>query len=93
MTPVTTFWMPLVLAVLVVGSAVGVVVAKHENRAQITRLDALRRERDRIEMEWAQLQIEEATLGHHARVHRIARDQLDMIEPTHQVVVPMVGSR
>ena len=87
MTRPIALWMPIALGLLVVTSAVGVVVAKHENRAQVSRLESLRRERDRLEMEWAQLQIEEATLGHHARINRIAREQLDMIEPTQQVIV------
>jgi cell division protein FtsL len=86
-------WMPAVLLLAVMVSAVTVVVAKHENRARVTALDQMRRERDRLEMEWAQLQIEEATLGHHARVNRIAREQLDMLEPEHQVIVPLGVSR
>ena len=53
----------------------------------------MRRERNRLETEWAQLQIEEATLGHHARINRIAREQLDMLEPEHHVIVPLEAPR
>ena len=38
-------------------------------------------------MEWAQLQLEEATLAHHARVEKIAREQLGMTEPKDYAVV------
>lgn len=86
-------WMPVALLLAVMASAVTVVVAKHENRAQVTALDQMRRERNRLETEWAQLQIEEATLGHHARINRIAREQLDMLEPEHHVIVPLKAPR
>ncbi len=88
-----SLWVSGLLLVSVMGSAVAVVVAKHENRARVTALDQLRRERDRLEMEWAQLQIEEATLGHHARVNRVAREQLDMLEPQQHVIVPLGVTR
>jgi cell division protein FtsL len=82
---------PLVLAAVVVGSALAVVRTKHENRALVTQLEQLRAERERLQMEWAQLQLEEATLGHHARVDRIAREQLGMTEPRDYVIVSQQG--
>lgn len=81
--------LPMGLLLAVVVSAVSVVGAKHENRALVSELDDLRRERERLEMEWAQLQLEEATLAHHARVERVAREQLKMEEPRHYVIVPL----
>jgi cell division protein FtsL len=75
------------LALAVIFSALAVVRIKHENRALVDQLDTLRREQERLQSEWAQLQIEEATLGHHSRVERIAREQLGMIEPRDYMVV------
>jgi cell division protein FtsL len=83
-----SLWIPLVLSVAVFGSALAVVRTKHENRALITELEQLRGERERLQMEWAQLQLEEATLAHHARVDSIARTQLGMTEPRDYVIVP-----
>ena len=78
---------PVVLGLCVLFSALAVVRIKHENRALVSDLEQLRREHARLEMEWAQLQLEEATLSHHARVEKIAREQLGMTEPRDYVVV------
>jgi cell division protein FtsL len=79
--------MPLLLIVLVIVSALAVVRVKHENRAAVTELSRLGAEQERLEMEWAQLQLEEATLSHHARIEKVAREQLGMVEPREYAVV------
>ena len=79
--------MPLLLIVLVIVSALAVVRVKHENRAAVTELSQLGAEQERLEMEWAQLQLEEATLSHHARIEKVAREQLGMVEPREYAVV------
>jgi len=79
--------LPLVLTTAVVASSLAVVRTKHDNRAMVTELEKLRGEQTRLEMEWAQLQLEEATLSHNARVDRIAREQLGMTEPRDYVIV------
>lgn len=75
------------LALSVVGSAVIVVQTKHENRTLVHQLEQLRAEKARLETEWAQLQLEEATLAHHGRVEQIAREKLRMTEPADTRVV------
>ncbi|MGQ0586631.1 MAG: cell division protein FtsL [Gammaproteobacteria bacterium] len=77
----------LALVVAVTGSAVIVVQTKHENRTLVHELEQLRAEKARLETEWAQLQLEEATLAHHGRVEQIARDKLRMREPQDTRVV------
>jgi cell division protein FtsL len=71
----------LVLGLLVVVSAVATVYAKHESRKLYAELQVLHRERDRLEMEWGQLQIEQSTWSTHARVERMAREEIGMGEP------------
>ena len=71
----------LALALVVMGSALIVVKTKHENRTLVHQLEELRLEKARLETEWAQLQLEEATLAHHGRVEQLARDKLRMTEP------------
>lgn len=78
---------PLLLSTAVFVSALAVVRTKHENRALVSELEKRRGEQTRLEMEWAQLQLEEATLSHNARVDRIAREQLGMTEPRDYVIV------
>lgn len=77
----------LALALVVMGSALVVVKTKHENRTLVHQLEQLRLEKARLETEWAQLQLEEATLAHHGRVEQIARDKLGMTEPQSTQVV------
>jgi cell division protein FtsL len=79
--------LPILLGFAVMVSALAVVRTKHENRALVSERDELRKERQRLEMEWSQLQLEEATLAHHGRVEKIAREQLDMTEPRDYVIV------
>lgn len=75
------------LVLTVVGSALIVVKTKHENRTLVAQLEQLRAEKARLETEWAQLQLEEATLAHHGRVEQLARDKLKMTEPRDTRVV------
>lgn len=79
--------LPLTLILAVVISALAVVRTKHENRGLVNELTRQRAEKERLDMEWAQLQLEEATLAHHARVEKIAREQLGMTEPKDYAVV------
>ncbi len=79
--------LPMMLSVAVVTSALAVIRTKHENRALVNEIEKLRSEQTRLDMEWAQLQLEEATLSHNARVDRLAREQLGMTEPRDYVIV------
>jgi len=79
---------PLLLAVLVMISAVAVVQIKQHNRNLTTRLDGMRQERERLQLEWAQLQLEQATLAQHGRVDELARRQFDMVDPLDYQIVP-----
>ncbi len=78
---------PLLLAAAVFTSALVVIRTKHENRALVSELESLRDEHERLDMEWAQLQLEEATLAHNNRVEKIATEQLGMTEPSDYVIV------
>ena len=78
----------VLLAVVVVASAVAVVQTKQENRNLVHQLEELRQEKSRLDTEWAQLQLEEATLAHHGRVEQIARDKLGMTDPQDTRIVP-----
>ncbi len=70
-----------VLAIAVVSSAIAVVVTRHQSRTLFVELQALERERDRMNEEWGQLQLEQATWGEHSRVEEIAHSKLQMVQP------------
>lgn len=77
---------PFILLVLlvfaVVGSAIGGIYAKHESRKLFTELQRLNGERDRLEVEWWQWQLEQSTLSSYARVEQLAREGMKMRPPT-----------
>jgi cell division protein FtsL len=69
------------LAVAVMVSALAAVYAKHKSRKLFVELQTLVAERDRQEMDWGRLQIEQSTQANHARVEQIARERLAMRNP------------
>ena len=69
----------LVMLLVVVVSAVGVVYSKHTGRELFIELQALANERDSMDVEWGQLQLEQSTLTTQGRVERAARGQLGMV--------------
>ena len=62
----------------VLASAVAVVRVRHESRALFAELERLSSERDRLNIEWNQLQLEQSAWSNHGFVERVARDRLYM---------------
>ena len=79
--------LPLALTLLVIASAVAVVQVKHRNRGLTTRIEAARQQSEALQLEWAQLQLEEATLAQHGRIDTIARSQFGMVDPLNYQIV------
>ena len=74
------------LAVAVLVSSLASVYAKHKSRKLFVELQTLVAERDRLEMDWGRLQIEQSTQSNPARVERLARERLAMRTPTREDV-------
>jgi cell division protein FtsL len=74
----------LLLATLVATSGIWAVASKHESRRLFAEIEGLKREQDRLQVDWRQLQLEQSTLGAHARVESIAREQLELADPLPQ---------
>lgn len=79
--PPRTFAIILLLVVAVMASAIASVYAKHASRKLFTELQALSAERDRMEVEWGKLQIEQSTWSTYGRVEQMAREQMNMLPP------------
>ena len=77
----------MVVVSLCVGSALGLVYARHQSRKHFYELEALESERDRLDTEWGRLQIEQSTLASHGRVERMAGEKLKMHQPDTDEVV------
>ncbi len=69
------------LALAVLMSAVAVIEAKHESRKRFVALQVLEQERDRMNVEWGQLQLEQGTWATHSRIESIAYKRLHMVIP------------
>ena len=70
-----------VLLVCFVCSAIALVYTRHESRKLFVELEQLTTERDELNIEWGQLQIEQSTLGMHARIEKIALEELSLVRP------------
>lgn len=70
-----------VLFLVVLMSALGVVYGKHHSRSLFMDLQVENAERDRLNVEWGQLQLEQSTWATHGRIEEMARDRLDMTLP------------
>jgi len=68
-----------VLLLVVVISAVCVVYSKHQGRKLFIELQALENDRDAMDVEWGQLQLEQSTLTTQGQVEVAARDRLGMV--------------
>ena len=62
-------------------SALAIVYTKHESRKLFVELENLTTERDALNIEWGQLQIEQSTWATHARIERIAVEEMSLIRP------------
>ena len=69
----------LLAAVLATGFAV--VLTRHESRKVFVELQVLEGERDELNIEWGQLQIEQSTWATHARIERVATEELSLARP------------
>jgi len=82
-------WMMLALPLLwlaLLASAIAAVRARHEARALFVQLEQLSAERDRLNIEWGQLQLEQSAWSNHGFVERVASERLRMTLPRPQEV-------
>ena len=71
----------LVFAAVCVMSAMALVYTKHEARKLFVELETLTHERDELNIEWGQLQIEQSTWATHARIEQVSLDRLSLVRP------------
>ena len=68
----------IVLTVAVVGCALSVVNARYQSRHLLIELERLNQHSRQLEIDWAQLQLDQSTLGKNGRIEQIARTELNM---------------
>jgi len=79
--------LPALLSLLVLGSALGVVYAKHQSRKLFVQLTELQQARDAMNVEWGQLQLELSTWATQGRIEQAARQRLHMTQVKFDEVV------
>ncbi len=77
-----SFLLVFVFAVVCVLSSIALVYTKHESRKLFVELEALTDERDGLNIEWGQLQIEQSTWAQHARIEQVAVKDLGLVRPS-----------
>ncbi|MDJ0760249.1 MAG: cell division protein FtsL [Woeseiaceae bacterium] len=70
-----------VFAVVCVLSALALVYTKHESRTLFIELQGLSQERDDLNIEYGQLQIEQSMWATHSRIEKLASEDLELIRP------------
>lgn len=75
------FLLTVVFSLVCVMSAIAMIYTKHESRKLFVELEQLTTERDELNIEWGQLQIEQSTWATHARIERVAAEELSLVRP------------
>lgn len=70
-----------ILWLAVLASAAGAIFVKHRARELFVELEKVNRERDQLEIEWGQLQLEQSAWSTHAFVESVAASKLRMSIP------------
>jgi cell division protein FtsL len=68
------------------GSAAGAVWCKHRTREMFMQLQQLSDQRDNLDIEWGQLQLEQSAWSQHAFVENVATNRLHMATPPAQEI-------
>ena len=76
------FSLVFIFALVCVLSSMAMVYTKHESRKLFVELESLTHERDELNIEWGQLQIEQSTWATHARIEQVATDDLALVRPS-----------
>jgi len=71
----------MVFAAVCVIVAMATIYTKHEARMLFIELQLLTTERDELNIEWGQLQIEQSTWATPARIEQVAAEELSLLRP------------
>lgn len=72
----------MMLAALLVSSALSLVNAQYQARSLFIEIERAQTVTRQLEIEWSQLELDQSTLGKHARIEASARQDLNMVPLT-----------
>lgn len=79
----------MIIAVFI--SALAVVTTRYQSRVLFIELQRLQQQRDKLNENWGQLQLELSTLAQPQRIETAARDKLQMRTPTQAETLRLQG--
>ena len=68
----------LLLVILLVGCALSLVNAQYNARRLFIEIERAQSQARQLDIEWSQLQLDQSTLGKHARIEDVARREINM---------------
>jgi len=68
----------VLLTTLLLGCSLSVVTARYQRNHLIDNLEKMATQQRQLEVDWAQLQLDQSTLGKNERIEQIARAELNM---------------
>lgn len=92
-TSTQEIWRVIILAVLVLITALSLVYAKALNRQLYSEFEGLRQNYEELKIQKDRLLLEENTWAAQSRVREIAQEHLDMILPTGASIVTIHSAR
>ncbi|WP_039790426.1 cell division protein FtsL [Herbaspirillum huttiense] len=69
----------ILLTIMLVGCALSVVSAQYKARSLFIELERSQSAARQLDVDWAQLQLDQSTLGKNARIEELARRDLGMV--------------
>ena len=75
-----------ILLVAIIATSLAVVYSRHQDRKLFIELQALGYDKDAMDVEYGQLQLEQSTLTTHGKVEQAARTRIGMFNPSPQQV-------
>lgn len=81
LTDLTRNFLRVLLFIAVLGSAVAVILSSHHNRQLLMEKERALQERDRLDIEWRNLILEQGALSEHNRIESLVKKQLQMYRP------------
>lgn len=80
------FFSLIFLYIAVIGMAILLVSNRHHARQLFVEVQALEKERDRLNSDWSRLKLEQSTQLHQLRIEQRARESLKMHKPSTEVM-------
>ena len=75
-----------ILLAAIIATSLAVVYSRHQDRKLFIELQSLGYDKDAMDVEYGQLQLEQSTLTTHGKVEQAARTRLGMVNPSPQQV-------